>query len=170
MSIKQYRISTYRIETVSSSKEGDRNVSNLLRSIVSSKKGTRTVQTVIIPTGYYSIEQTATILGLSVYRTRQLQWEQKISVQSVIKRNRRVYYKKEEIERLKIQREQNKSERSDLDLIRFCKRVVRSIETMNIVLDSDRIVQKDLKQKIRDQYKQYLIDAMKILKESEEQK
>lgn len=156
------------IEQINSdSTEGDQNVSNLLRTIVGSKKGTVTVPTVQIPTGFVSIEQAAQILGLSVYRTRQLQWEQKIAVSSVIKRNRRVFYRQEEIERLKIEREESKSERNDLDLIRFCKRVVRSIETMKIVLNSDRTIRKDEKQKILDQFEKYLVEAMTILKESE---
>ncbi len=161
------QINSNRTTLIQTTTKGDRNVSNLLRSIVSSKKGTRTVQTVIIPTGYYSIEQTATILGLSVYRTRQLQWEQKISVQSVIKRNRRVYYKKEEIERLKIQREQNKSERSDLDLIRFGKRVIRSVETITICLNSDTSLSKQMRQRILDQIDTYLKEAMNIVRESD---
>ena len=167
--MKSVRVERSSIVIVQNRTKGDRNVSNLLRSIVSSKKGTKTVQTVIIPTGYYSIEQTATILGLSVYRTRQLQWEQKISVQSVIKRNRRVYYKKEEIERLKIQREQNKSERSDLDLIRFGKRVIRSIETITIVLESDSSLSKEMLKKITVHLRKYCEEAQQIISESEKQ-
>ncbi len=165
--MKSVRVERSNIVIVQNRTKGVQNVSNLLRGIVSSKKGTKTVQTVIIPTGYYSIEQTATILGLSVYRTRQLQWEQKISVQSVIKRNRRVYYKKDEIERLKIQREQNKSERSDLDLIRFGKRVIRSIETITICLNSDTSLSKQMRQRILDQIDTYLKEAVLIVQESE---
>lgn len=165
--MKSVRVERSSIVIVQNRTKGDRNVSNLLRSIVSSKKGTKTVQTVIIPTGYYSIEQTATILGLSVYRTRQLQWEQKISVQSVIKRNRRVYYKKEEIERLKIQREENKSDRSELDLIRFGKRVIRSVETITICLNSDISLSKQMKQRILDQIDTYLKEAVLIVQESD---
>ena len=165
--MKSVRVERSSIVIVQNRTKGVQNVSNLLRSIVSSKKGTRTVQTVIIPTGYYSIEQTATILGLSVYRTRQLQWEQKISVQSVIKRNRRVYYKKEEIERLKIQREENKSDRSELDLIRFGKRVIRSVETITICLNSDISLSKQMKQRILDQIDTYLKEAVLIVQESD---
>lgn len=143
-------------------------MSNLIESISKSKKLVKAAQSVVVPRGYVSIEQAAKILGLSIYRTRQLQWEQKISPASVLKQNRRVFFKKETIEALKIERESNKVERSDLDLIRFAKRVIRSVETISILLESDTTISKEQKQAFLAKVQLYQKEAAQIVMKSNE--
>lgn len=155
-------------QSFQSSKERINKVSSLIETISKSKRAIKAAREVIAPKGYVSIEQAAEILELSIYRTRQLQWEQKISPESVIKKERRVFFKLETIKELKIQRASNKVERSDLDLIRFAKRIVRSIETITILLESDQSISSEQRKAILSKFRQYRDDAAGIVRKSNE--
>ncbi len=145
-------------------------MSSLIETITKNKRVIKASREVVAPRGYVSIEQAAEILELSIYRTRQLQWEQKISPDSVLKKERRVFFKLETIKALKIKRASSKVERSDLDLIRFAKRIIRSIETISILIGSDRSLSKEQAQMIRTKFEQYRKDAAGIVRKSNEEK
>ncbi len=164
------QIHTNPSQNVSNSTKGASNVSNLIASISKKSKATKAAKIVQAPLNYVSLEQASKILGLSIYRTRQLQWEQKIAPKYVIKKSRRVFYLQKAIEDLKIERESSQIERSDLDQIRFAKRVLRSIETMTFVMKSDVSMSKPLKQSIFAQFEQYQSDSLEIVQKSIEEK
>ncbi len=154
------------LQIVQTSKEGIQNVSNLIEQLSKRSKQTKKGQTIVVPDGYYSIEQTSKVLHLSVYRTRQLQWENVINNDFMIKRDRRIYYKIEEIERVKKQRDQSKVERTDLDLTRFCKRVIRSSETIRYLIENDSTISKQLKQQFLDLIRKFEKESVEIIQES----
>ena len=132
---------------------------SLFKSNGTSKSTAKPTQTV--PSTYISLEAAAQALDLSIYRTRQLQWEGKLK--SAKKFDKMVYFERKEVEALKNEREHKDTSRDQLNRRRIGKRVKFSVEVVKTLINSDEVLTNEQKQAVSARFDYYLTEAQKLL-------
>lgn len=132
---------------------------SLFKSAGTSKSPSKATATV--PSTYISLETASNLLELSIYRTRQLQWEGKLK--SAKKFDKMVYFERKEVEALKNEREHKDTSRDQLNRRRIGKRVKFSVEVVKTLLKADEVLSSEVKQTVSDRLDYYLTEAQKLL-------
>uniref|UniRef100_A0A6M3L4J1 Putative DNA binding, helix-turn-helix domain containing protein n=1 Tax=viral metagenome TaxID=1070528 RepID=A0A6M3L4J1_9ZZZZ len=99
------------------------------------KKSTQS-STRVNKSAYYDLKETATVLNRSIYRIRQMYWEGKFKTAKKVER--RVYIAREEVEQLKSEQKERVVQSTELTEQRLYKRIVKSTETIMLLVKTDQ--------------------------------
>ena len=98
--------------------------------------------------GKMDLESAGKVLELSIYRVRQIYWEGKLGEGKKV--GKKIYVDKGLVEKLVMERSKEEEESNGLEERRLGKRVVKSCEVIEKVLDVDKEVKDDLRKALKE--------------------